>query len=389
MAEAVETPSARPVKVLLVEDNHGDVVLAREAFRDANIPYSISVAGDGDEAMRMLRRQAPHAGEAVPDVILMDLNLPRRHGCEVIEEIGRDSAISGIPIVVLTSSEAYTEVVKGYDLSSSAYLVKPVNIEGVQRIVALIAKPPSAGKADPARSAAAAVEKELSDLTYIVSHDLSASLRHVSAFSVLLTRALGEDATSEQLAHCESIQQASKKCGRMLDGLLALSRVQQAPLTLQACDATHLMEVALLQLSAEVRSAGAEIDIDALGFPVIDSALMTLAFKHALSNAIKFGRPDAATKVHVRAREAPGAWAVQIADNGVGVALERQEKMFRLFYQDEAEGAYEGIGAGLTICRRILRRHGGDAHFVEAEQGACLEISVPADAAPPLQAHAK
>jgi len=380
MAEARGTPG-RPFEILLVEDNYGDVVLTKEAFRRAQVPNTISVAGDGDEALRMLRREAPHANQTTPDVILLDLNLPRKHGREVIDEIGRDSAMRRIPIVIMTTSDVHAELVRRYPIEVKSYVEKPVNVESVQRIIALIGA--AAGNAGDQHESferrVTDAERELSEFTYVVSHDLAAPLRHVAAFSTLLIRGLGPDASSEHLAYCDHIQRATQKCQAMLNEVLAFSRAQQALMTPEACDATLLMEVAMLQLSAEVQSAGADISVEPLGTLVADPALMTQVFRHVLGNAIKFRRSDAAVKISVRAVQASNAWTVQIADNGPGVALERQDKLFRLFYQDEPEGTFEGVGAGLAIARRILRRHGGDAHFVAAEQGACLEITLPVE----------
>lgn len=380
MADLARAAWGRPVEILLVEDNYGDVVLTKAAFKSAQVPNSISVAGDGEEALRMLRRQAPHTNQTLPDLILLDLNLPRKHGAEVLDEIGRDSVISRIPIVILTTSEAHADLVKRLSIKVKSYVVKPVNVESVEKIIALIiADAEDATKRNQAPLVSEA-EKELSEFSYIVSHDLAAPLRHVAAFSTLLMRGLGPEASSEQIAYCDHIQRATQKCQSMLDALLAFSRAQQAIMTPEPCDATLLMEVAMLQLSAEVQAADAEIRIEPLGKPVMDSALMTLVFRHAISNAIKFRQPGLAVKVNVRAVPTAESWTIQVADNGPGVALERQEKLFRLFYKDEPDGTFEGVGAGLAISRRILRRHGGDARFVEAEQGACLEISLPGSA---------
>ncbi len=128
----------RPVEILLVEDNYGDVLLTKEAFRTAKIANQISVAGDGEEALSMLRQQGKHAGQTAPDVILLDLNLPRVDGREVLEQIKGDATLHKIPVVVLTSSNAHSDIVKSYDLNANSYIVKPVNFASLQKIVASI-----------------------------------------------------------------------------------------------------------------------------------------------------------------------------------------------------------------------------------------------------------
>lgn len=221
-------------------------------------------------------------------------------------------------------------------------------------------------------------EKELADFSYIVSHDLAASLRYVTEFAKLLVQDLGENASDTQRSYANYIQSSSDRCRLQMDGLLAYSRVQQRALSPARCDMTRLMEVAVLQLSAQVRAVDAQISIEPLGEQVVDADLMTMAFKHVLDNCLKFRRPDVAPLIEVRGLETADAWIVQIADNGIGAPLERQEKLFGMFYQDHAENTYPGAGAGLAICRRILRRHGGDVSFISTNGGSCLEISLPA-----------
>lgn len=365
----------RPIEILLIEPSASDAEVSRKAFRASPMPNRVCLAGDGEEALRILRRQPPYTHQLAPDVILLELNVRRRHGPEVIEEIGRDCFARKIPIVVMAASEADIAIARRYPVHARSYIVKPVNVESVPKIIALTADDADAieqGAAEPT-----AAERELSEFSYIVSHDLAAPLRHVTAFSTPLARSLGPEASIDQVAYCEHIQHATHKCQAMLDEILAFSRAQQAYMTIEPCDATLLMEMAMLQLSAEVHAADADITIEPLGKVSMDSPLMTLGFKHALSNAIKFRLPNAPVKINVSAATHDGVWTVQIADNGPGVALDRQEKMFQLFYQDEPEGTFPGVGAGLAILRRIVRRHDGSVRFVEVESGACLELSLP------------
>jgi CheY-like chemotaxis protein len=118
-------PDSHPAEVLLVEDNPGDVVLTREALRDSGLPLRLSVASDGEAALARLRRQGAFAGERLPDLVLLDLNLPRLSGREVLAAVKADARLRRIPVVVLTSSEAETDVAAGYDLHANCYVVKP------------------------------------------------------------------------------------------------------------------------------------------------------------------------------------------------------------------------------------------------------------------------
>jgi two-component system, chemotaxis family, response regulator Rcp1 len=124
-----------PIEILLVEDNPGDVRLTREALREGKIHNNLAVVEDGVEALRYLRGEGPYAGSPRPDVILLDLNLPRKDGREVLEEVKADPQLRTIPVVVLTSSDAERDVVRAYDLHANCYVTKPVDLEQFINVV--------------------------------------------------------------------------------------------------------------------------------------------------------------------------------------------------------------------------------------------------------------
>jgi CheY-like chemotaxis protein len=127
------------VNVLLVEDNPGDVRLTKEAFRDADPTVRISVAADGVEAMAILRREAPHAAAARPDIILLDLNLPKMDGREFLAHVKQDRDLKMIPTIILTTSDAEADIVKSYQLGANCYLIKPVQLEAFESLVTSLA----------------------------------------------------------------------------------------------------------------------------------------------------------------------------------------------------------------------------------------------------------
>lgn len=127
--------SARPIQILMVEDNDGDVFLTTEAVKSANIITDISVVHDGVEAMDFLHRKGKYADAPRPDLILLDLNLPRKDGREVLAEIKPDPDLRQIPVVVLTSSAAEQDVTMAYDLHANCYIVKPVDFHNLVALV--------------------------------------------------------------------------------------------------------------------------------------------------------------------------------------------------------------------------------------------------------------
>lgn len=125
----------RPAEFLLVEDNPGDVRLTREALRDSKLANNLSVVGDGVEAMAFLRREGKYADAPRPDLVLLDLNLPRKSGAEVLAEIKTDPSLATIPVVVLTTSQAEEDVLRSYEMHANAYVTKPVDFERFGEIV--------------------------------------------------------------------------------------------------------------------------------------------------------------------------------------------------------------------------------------------------------------
>jgi CheY-like chemotaxis protein len=131
-------PRRKPIEILLVEDNPGDVRLTREAFADTKVSHNLSVVGDGEEAMAFLRRQGDYASAPRPDLILLDLNLPRKSGREVLAELKHDSELLSIPVVVMTTSEAEGDILNSYYLHANAYVTKPVDLDCFVDVVSKI-----------------------------------------------------------------------------------------------------------------------------------------------------------------------------------------------------------------------------------------------------------
>ena len=134
----MEAPNTEPIEILLVEDNPGDARLAREALKESKVHNNLHHVLDGVEAMRFLRREGAYAEMAVPDLILLDLNLPRKDGREVLAEIKDDAELRLVPVVVLTTSSAERDLVKSYDLHANAYVVKPIDLDRFIEIVQAI-----------------------------------------------------------------------------------------------------------------------------------------------------------------------------------------------------------------------------------------------------------
>jgi CheY-like chemotaxis protein len=127
--------TGKPIEILLVEDNPADVRLTQEALKEGKVRNNLFVARDGVEALEFLRRNGPHANATKPDLILLDLNLPRKDGREVLAEIKNDDNLRTIPVVVLTTSSAEADILKSYNLHANCYITKPVDLEQYVQVI--------------------------------------------------------------------------------------------------------------------------------------------------------------------------------------------------------------------------------------------------------------
>ena len=125
----------KPIEILLVEDNPGDVRLTIEALKEARVLNNLNVVSDGVDALAFLRRQGPYEKVPRPDLIFLDLNLPRKDGREVLSEIKQDHSLRRIPVVVLTTSQAEQDVLRSYDLHANCYITKPVDLDQFLEVV--------------------------------------------------------------------------------------------------------------------------------------------------------------------------------------------------------------------------------------------------------------
>jgi CheY-like chemotaxis protein len=124
-----------PIEILLVEDSAGDVRLTREALRDAKVRNNLHVASDGIEATSFLRREGKHATACRPDLVLLDLNLPKKSGRSVLEEIKLDPNLKSIPVVILTTSAAEEDILRSYQLHANCYITKPVGLDQFLKVI--------------------------------------------------------------------------------------------------------------------------------------------------------------------------------------------------------------------------------------------------------------
>jgi light-regulated signal transduction histidine kinase (bacteriophytochrome) len=215
-------------------------------------------------------------------------------------------------------------------------------------------------------------EQELAEFSYIVSHDLAASFRHIREFSRFLVAELGER-PSAALEHAHFVQAAAEKCQTMLDALLTYSRVQQRALSLADCNMRDVVEMAVLQLGSQIREAASILQLEIEGCAHGDREMLTDAFKLLIENALRFRRPGATCRIFISGgADQSGVWRGHVGDNGAGLAEQYWDKAFQMFWR--LDPSHAGVGAGLAVCRRMIRRCGGEVRFTAQESGAAVEV---------------
>lgn len=233
-------------------------------------------------------------------------------------------------------------------------------------------------KRSPHNSEAAA--EELKQLVYRVSHDFSAPLRAVVEFSRLLKDEHAGQLDAEGQLYLSMVMQAGEKMQGMLEGLLAISRLNTTPLKLETIESSRILEQSQLSLKETVQSNKAVIKVDQLPRFTVDPQHLGTLFAILLDNAVKFSKPDSTPHIRVSAERDGKFWQFSVVDDGIGIAEEFHEDIFTIFRKLHADSRYPGLGIGLAIAAKIVSLYGGRIWVESAEgKGAAFRFTLPAD----------
>lgn len=213
----------------------------------------------------------------------------------------------------------------------------------------------------------ARINAELDEFTFVASHDLQEPLRKLLAFSDWLRRDLGENRSPRVEQDLEFIVDAVNRMQGLVQDLLALSRAGRASLSRKRVDLDDVAERALGNLEIAIREKRAQIDSDLLPEVWGDPTMLVQLYQNLIGNALKFSGPHS-PRIRLTAGEKDGEWVFGVEDNGIGVKPEYFEQIFQPFKRLHGRGKYEGSGIGLSICRKVVERHGGRI-WVESEEG--------------------
>ncbi|MBR9813324.1 hypothetical protein GYB61_05630 [bacterium] len=210
--------------------------------------------------------------------------------------------------------------------------------------------------------------RELEQFAYVASHDLQAPLRSVKGFSSLLGKKYAEQLGDEGQEYIDLIEESAGNMQRLIDDLLALSRVDQVAAEPTDADVTETLDAALAQLDADIKSSGAQVTHDELPTLTTGHNLLLQVFQNLVSNGIKFQPPGQTPKVHISSARTREGWEFSVRDNGIGIPQDKLQSVFEIFTRLHGQGEYEGSGIGLALIQRIVKRLGGSVS-IESTQG--------------------
>jgi PAS domain S-box-containing protein len=222
-----------------------------------------------------------------------------------------------------------------------------------------------------------AANKELEAFTYSVSHDLRAPLRHINGFTRILVEDFGPVLPADAQQHLQRIEQGTSRMGRLIDELLALTRVGRQSLSLQVTGLDSVVQEIMTMLEPESEGRQVEWKIAQLPFVECDPTLIRQVFQNLISNALKYSRPRSPAVIEIGQTENNGRQAIFVRDNGVGFSMKYADKLFGVFQRLHRAEDFEGTGVGLATVHRIIQKHGGQIWAdAELDRGATFYFTL-------------
>ncbi len=208
--------------------------------------------------------------------------------------------------------------------------------------------------------------RELEEFAYVASHDLAEPLRSIGSYLELIERRTELDEQSK--VFFGNVQSGAQRMSRLIDDLLRYSRTGRSALERKPVSSEQIVDETMRGLANQLDEAGARVELGDLPMVEADPVLLGQVFQNLLANAVKF-RADAPPVVRVSGRELPDGWEFSVQDNGIGVPAAHADKVFKMFKRLHRRDEYEGTGIGLSVCQRIVERHGGEIHVEPVDDG--------------------
>lgn len=361
------------LRVLLVEDESADVELALHALRQAGLEAIGDVAQTVEEFTDLVRKNTY-------DVVLADYKLPNWNGMESVEVLRREGL--DIPVVLVSGALGELTAVDCIKQGASDYVLKDHLARLPEAVRRALREKRLRSDHKQAQEELARSNQDLEQFAYVASHDLQEPLRMVATYTQLLAeRYQGKlDADADKYIHYAV--DGALRMQKLVQDLLSFSRVGRPGLVVESTDCNAALGEGLQNLGTAIQESGARVDYAQLPVVMADSSQLVQVFQNLVGNAIKF-RGSEAPVIGVSAEEKGKEWAFSVTDNGIGIAVENAEKVFVIFRRLNTRAEYPGNGIGLSICKKIIERHGGRI-WVESEigHGSAFKFTLPVKAIP-------
>lgn len=392
------------LKVLIVDDDKADRLAIRHVLRGAPFEMDVAEAETSADCMRRLARR---------DIgcVIVDNRLAGEFGLDLLRAIRREEAdrgdAGGLPVIMLTGRGDEGVAVQAMKAGATDYVPKAELTTDRLSSAIRTGIEIHERRADAARASAelqrahdqleqrvrqrtAELEQanrelvrrnaELDEFTYVASHDLQEPLRKLVAFSNLLPSDVGRDLPDVAQKDLDFITGAARRMQALVQDLLALSRagksaMKREPVRLDAC-----ADAALKALAARVEETAAMISRDKLPVVLGDETLLTQVYQNLIGNALKFVASGRRPRIRLTADRRSGGWVLGVRDNGIGIKPEYLDQIFAPFKRLHGRDEFEGTGIGLSVCRKVVERHGGKL-WVESkpDQGAHFKFTLHAE----------
>ncbi|MEO5644802.1 MAG: response regulator [Bacteroidia bacterium] len=357
----------KPVKLLLVDDREENLLSLEVVLGDKN--YELIKAHSGRDALKILLSEQDFA------LILMDVQMPIMDGFETAELIRQSERLKHVPIIFLTANNnAPDNIFKGYQAGAVDYILKPFSVQIMQAKVAVFVD--LYNKTRELRIQGEHLQKineqmaqhaeelirinqELESFSYSVSHDLRAPLRAISGFARLLKEGYDDKLDDEGKRILGIIGNNGMKMGKLIDDLLAFSRLGRKELEKSKVDMNELVANVLVDIEKTVKH-NAKIEIEELPPATTEDTLMHQVWCNLITNAIKYSSKKTPAQIQVGCYEDQREGNIYfVKDNGVGFDMSYYDKLFGVFQRLHSAEEFEGTGIGLAIVHRIISKHGG------------------------------
>jgi len=334
-------------------------------------------------------------------VILLDVQMPGMSGIETAALIRARERSRTTPIIFLTGMMRTAEMVfSGYSAGAVDYLMKPLEPEVLRAKVAVFVELDRARhELEQEISERVRIAEQVSELNnalrqknddllaanadleafcHSVSHDLRMPLRHIHSYISILDASASSKLNSEERRHVTTVQKAALRMTRLIDDLLAFSRIGRAAMHRQRIRMTELIDETFQDLAPDLTNRRIDWERHAIPDTVGDPQLLKQVWVNLLANAVKYTRPRDPARIEIGAEEADDEIIYYVKDNGVGFNMQYADRLFGVFQRLHTEKDFEGTGVGLANVRRIVQRHGGRTWAEGAEgRGATVYFSLP------------